>query len=101
MLDQLFYINKAAGIAELMVIAIGIIALAVPAVWNRFTGPPPPSPEQIATEAEGYMQRYGDAAISRIGTEMHQERVANGISSRYRHLREISGRLCNWHGARS
>ena len=99
MLDQYFYISKTAGIAELIVIAIGIIALVVPAVWNRARGPRPASSEQIATDAERYRQRYGDAAFSRIGTEMHQERVANGISSRYRHLREISGCLCSWNGS--
>ena len=97
MLDQLFYISKAAGFVELIVIAIGIIALAVSAIWNRFTGPRPPSPEEISTEAEAYWQRHGDAAMSRIGNEMHQERVANGISARYRYLREISGRLCSAH----
>ena len=43
MLDQYFYISKTAGIAELIVIAIGIIALVVPAVWNRtsVSGRPP------------------------------------------------------------
>ena len=77
MLEHLFYISKA---AEFIVIAAGIIALASLAAWNKVTGPRPVSPEQIATEAEEYVQRYGDVATSRIGTEMHQERVANGIS---------------------
>ena len=90
MLSQLFYTSQAAGIAELIVTAIGIIALAVLAVWNRVADSRPPSSEQIAREAES-MRRYGEAAISRIGTEMHQERTVNGISSRYRYLQEISG----------
>ena len=97
MLDRLFYISQAVGIAELVVSAIGIIVLAVLAAWNRVAGPRPPSSEQIVREAESYMRRYGEAAISQIGTEMHQERTVNGISSRYRYLREISGCLCRWH----
>jgi hypothetical protein len=97
MLNQLFYISQAAGLAELIVTAIGIIALAVLAVWNSVTGSRPSSSEQNGKEAERYMRRYGDAAMSRIGVEMHQERTVNGISSRYRNLREICGYLQSWH----
>jgi hypothetical protein len=95
MLDQFFYLSTSADVVDLMVIAIGIIALAVSAIWSRFTGSRSPSLEEISTEAERYWQRHGDAAISRIGDEMHRERVANGISARYRYLREISGHLCS------
>ena len=94
MLDQLFYLTKA---AELIVSAAGIIALVSLAAWNKVTGSRPDPSEQIATEAKAYVQRYGDAAIRRIGIEMHQERTLNGITPRYRYLREISGCLCTWH----
>jgi hypothetical protein len=97
MLDQLFYMSQAAGTAALLVTAVGILVLAALAAWNRVKAPRPPSSEQIAGEAETYIRRYGDAAVSRIGTEMHQERTVNGISCRYRYLREISGRLCSSH----
>lgn len=94
--EWLPFIGQFAGLAELAVTAIGAIILATLALGKKLTSPRRPSSEEIAREAAKYIERYDDRATNHIGAEMRQERVANGISVRYRFLREISGCLCSW-----
>ena len=51
------------------------------------------SPEEIAIVATRYAMQFEDRALSQVGIDMHQERVTNGITHRYRFLREVSGLL--------
>ncbi len=95
MLERLTTIAQVAGIAELIVAAGGFIIVGGVAVWRKVSSSPPPSLQEIANEAERYKQLYGEAAVRRLGAEMHQERVARGIGPRYRFLSEISECLSN------
>jgi hypothetical protein len=85
------YLSLAVLVITLL-LSFGTIAATafVLACWRR-TPARVYSPAEISIAADKYVKQFDDGALNQVGVDMNQERVANGMTPRYRFLEDVSG----------